>query len=1094
MKGKGKAKTGSDGSNKNAFSSTLLLPNTDFPIRADAPKREHLFRGRTTTDLYRWQWSRFKQPDTEPERPFMLHDGPPYANGHLHMGHALNKILKDFINRYQVLRGRGVHYAPGWDCHGLPIELKALSELESDINLEALEIRQLARRKALEAIEVQKGEFKEFGIMADWDDPRRTYRTLDVDYEIRQLKIFGEMAKKGLIYRARRPVYWSPSTRTALAEAELEYIEDYLSHSVYVRLPLASFSDDLRASLEATREQGNGNDLTRKALEGTIAIDLVVWTTTPWSLPSNMAVAVHPDLEYSLVALERQPHEEYTLPRLLIVGTDRIEAISKVQAGPYTPVPRRNQQPQLTTGVIVPDDASEESQRMPVAEAVGPQLVGPLKELARFRGSVLLGSSYVPPLQRTDREIGLRASSTSRPVIGADYVTAETGTGLVHTAPAHGAEDYECMKGLGLLDREQPFSPIDDSGCFTDDLSLLGFTLVAPDVTSTEGAASVPGSAISAAQLVGQEALGQGGRTIVSLLHKSGLLLSEAPQRHRYPCDWRSKHPIIIRATWQWFADLSRIKSHALKALEHVHFTPTTSRTRLQSFVQGRSEWCISRQRAWGVPIPVLYDEACGQPLLTVDNIEHIVGVLKEKGMDYWWTGEADEFVAPQYAREKSGKCWIKGTDTIDVWFDSGSSWAVMEDYLHEEGVVQHTNRAGYPVADVYLEGSDQHRGWFQSSLLTRISTGRASSEENSQWSAPYKHIVTHGMVVDKEGKKMSKSIGNTISPLEFIRGNAKRQIPAYGTDVLRLWVARSDYTKEAPVGNEIVKKAADALRKLRNTARFMLANLKTERVKPLANVKLDFCELYTLHQLALLEQACLQAYDAFDFATVARKLNEFVSASLSTFYLDITKDVLYSDARDSPRRQAVLATLDQVLRTLTAILAPITPHLAEEIHQYRQSDSEAHECDTFVSAFEAGWQPVPLNFLSSEVAAEGAALMGLRQKVLLLVEQGRQQSFLKSALEADVHIRATSAMDAMLMGAVEKHESDLARFLNVSRLLHRDSLDISASQWQVTGEHMGLSITISAPQQAKCPRCWLFTRSEGTELCARCDSVVHAH
>ncbi len=589
-------------------------------------------------------------------------------------------------------------------------------------------------------------------------------------------------------------MYWSPSTQTALAEAELEYIEDYVSRSVYVRFPLVQLSIPLQqqlahASLSASSPSSHA-ELLRRASEGAIPIDAVVWTTTPWSLPSNMAAAVNPELDYSLVVRAASPEDA----RLMLIGSDLVQRISELPMGPHRTRKAGSAPP-------TQEDAAEE--------------VGPLTELARIKGADLVGSRYTHHFisnirGNADASVSSGAEP-SRPIVGADYVTADAGTGIVHTAPAHGAEDYEMMKAHGLLAAEEPFSPIDDQGRYTSDVPR-------------------------ASELQGLPVLDEGARAVVGLLDRAGLLLAELPHRHRYPCDWRSKQPVVVRATWQWFADLGAIKRDALAALDHVRFTPPATRNRLVAFVKGRSEWCISRQRAWGLPIPVLYDEASGEPLLNLENVKHIANVLKDKGMDHWWIGEADEFVADRFKQE--GKVWRKGTDTIDVWFDSGSSWSTIAGLLEQEGLDVETS--GSPVADVYLEGSDQHRGWFQSSLLTRIAT----CAEGAPRQAPYRDVITHGMVVDKDGKKMSKSIGNVISPLEFIHGNPKTGIPAYGTDVLRLWVARSDYTRESPVGIEIMKKASDALRKLRNTARFMLANLGAEAPAPLDKVQLDLVSI----------------------------------------------------------------------------------------------------------------------------------------------------------------------------------------------------------------------------------------------------------
>ena len=779
-KGKGRAKDVEDVSKE--WSHTLQLPKTKFDIRANAAKRDALFHHRTCTGLYQWQ-----QQDgtrTQPtastsaqETDYVFHDGPPYANGSLHCGHALNKIIKDISNRYHLLRGKRVHYHPGWDCHGLPIEMKALSHLRvGEVSaLTPSAIRSRARAEAEAAIELQKSEFQRFGIMADWSNST-TYRTLDPAYEARQLKIFGEMARRGLIYRRFRPVYWSPSNRTALAEAELEYRDDHISKAVYVEFDLVP-GKTLQSHLNAKSIPFDG-------------IKAVVWTTTPWSLTSNMAINVHPEMDYGLV---RRASDGVTM----LIAIERMDAVSE-----------------LTSARSSDPDADKSN-------------VGGLELLLQVTGSDLLDSKYRTPL--------MSSAAEPRPILPAEYVTAGSGTGLVHSAPAHGAEDYDVFRSQGLLDKHGIFSPIDDAGCYTLELEQLD------DPSSNGGKLSD--------RLVGKDVLGEGAKEIVNILREKDALLSIHTLRHKYPYDWRSKLPVIVRATSQWFANLDRIKEAAIKALENVTFVPASSRTRLESFVRGRSEWCISRQRVWGVPIPVVYDAQTDEALLTGENVDHIASLLERKGTDYWWQGEAEEFVAPQY--REPGKEWRKGQDTVDVWFDSGVSWATARDSLPAE--VQEA-RKRRPIADAYLEGSDQHRGWFQSSLLTAVAT----TPEGQDPVAPFKTVVTHGYVLDKDNRKMSKSLGNTISPLSIVQGGEGKDQPAYGIDVLRLWAARSDYTTDLPIGTLIIGKTSEALRKLRNTARFMLANLPNEdQVQPLDETKMSMVRTESQLTLSMEEKEC---------------------------------------------------------------------------------------------------------------------------------------------------------------------------------------------------------------------------------------------
>ncbi|KAK0541043.1 isoleucine-tRNA ligase [Tilletia horrida] len=1018
------------------FASTLFLPKTAFDIRANASVREPHFRDRTTTALYHWQAKHNKGP------LFILHDGPPYANGSLHTGHAMNKILKDVINRYNVLAGNRVHYMPGWDCHGLPIELKATQSLQKDgksakttvseesiapstqsLDEAALKLRSTAARFALETIETQKAEFSHFGIMADWSK-EHTYRTLDRSYEANQLQVFGQMARSGLIYRQYRPVYWSPSTKTALAEAELEYNEAHRSKSAYVRFQLDRVGPALRQAL---------GDL----IVGDGDVDLVVWTTTPWTLPANAAVAVHQDLEYVLV---RSSGPE---ARPLLIGKDRLQAISE-----------------LGLGRVPPKGQS----RTPV---------GDLEVLATIPGGSLLDSSYRHPF--------LASTSLSRPILSAAFVTASSGTGLVHCAPAHGADDYELCRDQGLLARDGLFSPVDDDGRYTADVGIP--------------------------RLVGLDVLGPGGREVMKMLDECGALLSEVPIVHKYPYDWRSKLPVITRATSQWFTNLDRIKASALKALESVTFFPPTGRNRLEAFIRSRSEWCISRQRAWGVPLPVIYDAETDEPLITDANVAHIARVLAERGTDHWWAGDVEEFVAPEHRAE--GKKWRKGRDTVDVWFDSGVSWALLRGLRPQQ-----------PHADLYLEGSDQHRGWFQSSLLTAIAVAESTGAEPV---APFARIATHGFVVDEAGKKMSKSIGNVLSPLTIVQGEPKRGWPAYGTDVLRFWVAKSDYAADVPVGPTILKKAGEAMRKLRNSARFMLANLPAGGVgggpsrwsrmdgdgdvsSPAVvaddlRVRVDemsMADRHIMQELYRLEKACRAGYEAYDFAQVMRRVTEFASGPLSSLYLDITKDVLYADPADSARRQIILAVLDQVLRTFTSILAPVTPHLAEEIfHFYHGAEKDpepGHDAGLVGSVFQHGWQGVDDCWNDTAFAVDMERLLKVRDAVLASLESARREGHIKGSLAAGVQLHGPS--ESTLLRLLQAKENELANFFIVSDVTVSDpsvappDQDPSAA-WSLSSSVEDVQIVLRPAGGHKCPRCWTYRRLAEEEVCGRCGEAL---
>lgn len=1002
------------------FSHTLQLPNTPFGIRANAAQRDKLFYDRTCGELYQWQRAR---PDTSGE--FVFHDGPPYANGNLHCGHALNKVLKDITNRYQVLRGKRVHYMPGWDCHGLPIEAKALASMSADQRqaLDPQEIRKRAHDEAVKAIETQKTEFSQFGIMADWSNDA-TYRTLDPGYEARQLRVFGEMVRKGLIYRQYRPVYWSPSNRTALAESELEYREDHLSKAVSVTFKLTA-----------------GPELLQKlGQQGAVADDLhaIIWTTTPWSLPSNMAINVNPSLEYSIVRRSASEGPYY------IVGTDRVKALESL-----------------------PCSLSDEQ------GAQASQELGPLEEITRIRGSDLSDSVYRSPLSAPN--------ASPRPILMADYVTALSGTGLVHSAPAHGAEDYQIWKQQGRLQRDGIFSPVNEEGRYSSDILQLD--------ASTGGDGSNKQQELGH-RLIGKEVLGEGAQEVMTILKEQGALVSAQTLRHKYPYDWRSKQPVIVRATAQWFANLDDIKQQAIEALDDVTFVPANSRARLESFILGRSEWCISRQRVWGVPIPVLYDMATDEPLMTVDNIEHIASVLEKEGTDYWWKADAEVFVAPQH--RKDGRTWRKGEDTVDVWFDSGTSWATLKDQLALTANADSPPREA-SIADVYLEGSDQHRGWFQSSLITAVAT----TPEGQKPVAPYKTVVTHGYVLDNESRKMSKSLGNVVSPLSIIQGGKGADEPAYGIDVLRLWVARSDFTTDPPISNVIIHKTAETLRKLRNTARFMLANMPAiGDVAKLDKSKMRLLDRSVMQELYELERACAASYEAYDFAQVVRRLTEFTNGTLSNLYLDVGKDSLYLDSLDSERRRMMVAVIDQILRTMTVIMAPIVPFLCEEVFHFRNGASGDPAEDTVgaPSVFSAGWPEVDERWNDEHAASDCKQLLKLRDASLVMIEEARQASHIKTSFEVEIDL-VLQQDQTQLISLIRTHSGELTELFNVAKVnvVEADPDEHAADGVLSSREpEDGVAIRVRHSPRHKCPRCrTLRKQAEADRLCQRCQAVV---
>ena len=774
----------------------VLLPKTKFPLRANPAASDPAIRAAANFDeLYKWQQVNRKTSPT-----FTLHDGPPYANGSPHMGHALNKILKDIINRYKLLRGFRIEYRPGWDCHGLPIELKACRDSDF-VGRPAREIRSKAASFAKSALNLQREEFRSWGCVGDWDHP---YLTMDKAYEAEQIGVFHQMYKKGCIYRGFKPVYWSPSSKTALAEAELEY-KEHVSASIYTLFPLMPSSLDFPGEISA-----------------------LVWTTTPWTLVANRAICYHPEHSYSLIEVQ---HNGTT--KVLLVGSKCLESLSHV--------------------------------------------LGEHRVLRSLPGSELSNVRYKNPVKEEGGELRF---------LPAGHVSDEEGTGLVHTAPSHGYDDY----GVGLQHGLDLHCVVDGEGRYTHEVG---------------------------AEFEGMSVLHEGNQAVLAKLRGVGVSLHEHSYSHRYPYDWRTKKPVIIRATNQWFASVRSLKEQAKKAVtEDVTMYPSVSRNRLLNFLDGRDDWCISRQRLWGVPLPIFYSTATDEPLVSDETILHVKKLFGQFGSDCWWELSEEELLPKSLVPEAG--LYRKGKDTMDVWFDSGSSWASVLKRCGSEG-----------VADLYLEGSDQHRGWFQSSLLTSVAVrGRA----------PYRAVLTHGFVLDKAGDKMSKSVGNIISPADILT------TLNFGADVMRLWVASSDYYRDVQLSDTILKQNSDFLQRIRNICRFLLGNLSN--FDPSTDIvpypELSKLDKYALHILSEYNHKTLSAYNSFEFSGVHHALSTFLPNDLSSFYFDIVKDCLYCDEEESRRRRSTVTTLYHLLKTIVLSVAPIAPHLAEEVAQHAPFQGEA--------------------------------------------------------------------------------------------------------------------------------------------------------
>ncbi|KAI0907771.1 tRNA synthetases class I-domain-containing protein [Ustulina deusta] len=967
-----------------SWTATLKLPKSTFPPRPLPACRDQYIQ-QCADQFYEWQRQNRPSNDT-----FVLHDGPPYANGSLHVGHALNKILKDMILRTKVQQGKRVDYVPGWDCHGLPIELKALENAKAT-KLTPLEIRNSARYLAWNTVAKQMKTFRSFGVMGDWD---QKWTTMDKEYEMRQLRLFQKMVKKGLIYLKFKPVYWSPSSQTALAEAELEYKDDHVSHAAWIRFPV---TNEWRSLPQF------------KTLQDKIKGDLyaVIWTTTPWTLPANRAIALHSDLKYCVL---RDGADG------LLVAESRLYTLRRI--------------------VAKADSTRPESQQDTV--------YGP------FEGSQLQDLKY------TNRLRGKAAPA--QPMIHADFVSADSGSGLVHMAPGHGFDDYEACNSHGI----QVAAPIDDMGNFTKDAFPD-----APEVL--QRAPSV---------------IEGGGRNVLGLLKPHGDVLLVQRLKHKYPYDWRTKKPVIIRATEQWFADVASIKEEALDSLRNIHFVPETGKKRLESFVKGRSEWCISRQRAWGVPIPALYDET-GVAVVDEQVVEHIISVIQERGTNSWWSDAADD---PAWIPNSLKGTFRRGTNTMDVWFDSGSSWTMMR-----------------RQADVYLEGTDQHRGWFQSSLLTRIAAG-TESDTTFEEGAPFKQLITHGFTLDEDGKKMSKSIGNTIEPQQVMdgtllppmkrKGKAAKGQPTYealGPDALRIWAASSDYTRDVVLSVTVLQSIHNALIKYRTTTKMLLGSLhESARTAPLT-----ITDQVALVQLQDTMGEVGKAFDNHEFYKGYNALNRWVNSDLSAFYVEALKDRLYCGDGGG--------VIEPILNGFLRMLAPMTPLLVEEAWEHRpewmrQDASLIHPLHQLSA--DPLIDPSRLTIDPAELRKDIPILMAVHGAVKPALEQARVAGHLGSSLQStvEIHIPETTEQNhKAVLSVLEKHADELANMfvvsaVRISKPRESDPNDPPVDfafreEFEVNG--VKAHVEVRPPEHAKCPRCWRYVAPQEDVLCTRCEDVI---
>ncbi|MCM3089514.1 MULTISPECIES: isoleucine--tRNA ligase [unclassified Cytobacillus] len=913
------------------YKDSLLMPKTEFPMRGNLPKREPEIQAKwEEMNIYEKVQERTKG------RPmFVLHDGPPYANGDIHIGHALNKILKDFIVRSKSMTGYNAPYVPGWDTHGLPIEQALTNKGVKRKEMSVAEFRELCEEYAYGQIDSQREQFKRLGVRGDWENP---YITLKPEYEAQQIKVFGEMAKKGYIYKGKKPVYWSPSSESALAEAEIEY-KDKRSPSIYVAFKVKDGKEVLDQDTH-----------------------IVIWTTTPWTIPANLGISVHPDLSYTVVEVNGKK---------FMVAEDLLTAVAKE------------------------------------FEWEGYQVVQTVK------GTDLEYITAEHPIYGRDSLVML-----------GEHVTTDAGTGCVHTAPGHGEDDFQVGMKYGL----DVLCPVDDKGNMTNEAP--GFEGLFYDAAN---------------------------KPVTEKLEEAGALLKLSFITHSYPHDWRTKKPVIFRATAQWFASIKDFRNELMEAVKETNWYPAWGETRLFNMVRDRGDWCISRQRVWGVPIPVFYAES-GEEIITDETIDHVSNLFREHGSNIWFEREAKELLPEGFTHSGSPNGqFTKETDIMDVWFDSGSSHQAV---LIERDDLQRP-------ADLYLEGSDQYRGWFNSSLSTAVAvTGKA----------PYKGVLSHGFTLDGEGRKMSKSIGNVVVPAKVMN--------QLGADILRLWVASVDYQADVRVSDAILKQVAEVYRKIRNTFRFLLGNLNDfdPATDSVSFENLREVDQFMLVKLNKLIKNVRESYDRYEFASIYHAVNNFCTLDLSAFYLDFAKDVLYIEAKDNAERRAIQTVLYESLIALTKLVAPILSHTSDEVWNFIPNVKEESVQLTDMPEY----QELPN---ANKLEEKWTAFMKLRNDVLKALEEARNEKVIGKSLTAKVTLYVNDQTKSLL----DSIQENLQQIFIVSGFEVAGSLS-DAPDHAIKFENT--AIVVSKAEGETCDRCWTVTPEVGQKegydaLCPRCADVV---
>lgn len=949
------------------YSKTLHLPETEFPMRGNLPKKEPGF-------VEFWQQNhlyekRIEKRKKEGAPTFVLHDGPPYANGKIHIGHALNKTLKDIIVRYHHMAGNETIYVPGWDTHGLPIEYAVLKDSGEDrANMTPLELRRKCLAYAKKWIEIQKEDFIRMGVVGDF---AHRYVTFDPHLEAKELEVFGEMANKGYVYKGKKAVYWCTHCETALAEAEIEY-KDRKSPSIYVKYPM----------IDVHGLQPEGVDPSK--------VFAVIWTTTPWTIPASCYISVNPKFTY--VWVHNKTADEYYLMNKELAPA----SLSDCKVEDY--------------------------------EFVGREMLGSELDLAKFEHPL----AHFAPETYGDRTIY---------VLEGNHVTLDAGTGCVHTAPGHGVDDFEVYKtyeNAGKL--HQPIvCPVDEKGHMTAE---AGEFLVGKTIWEAEG-------------------------PVISTLAHEGRLLGKKSLHHQYAHCWRCKQPVIYRATDQWFASINDFRDKALKAVDDTRFIPSWGHDRLYNMIRDRQDWCISRQRSWGVPIPAFYCDDCGKWIITPETMKKVEEIVEKEGTDAWWAHSAEELLPEGFkCPHCGGTHFHKEKDIMDVWFDSGSTWNGVLRYPHEES----WKDMSYPC-DLYLEGSDQHRGWFHSSLLTSVAVNGH---------APYKAVLTHGFTMDGEGRKMSKSVGNVVAPQDVIN--------KYGADVMRLWISSVDYQGDVRLSDKIVKSMSDVYRKIRNTFRYLLGNLsdfdpKTDSV---AYADMEELDRWALLRMEQVKETVLKAYDDYEFHVMYHAVHNFCTVDLSAIYLDILKDRLYTEKADSKLRRSAQTAMYEILTTLVRLVAPVLCFTSEEVWQ-ALPNKEEREWSVHMSDM----PKVNEAYLDKALDEKWKKRLAVRSVAMKALEEARQAKVIGHPLDAEVTVYA----DGEAYDIVKAMEKELADFLLVSQT-HIVSGTATAPENAASNEEGTVKASVAVCTLAKCERCWKRSADVDADpkhpgVCARCAHVL---